>query len=428
VSQGLWLNDGGWRFRESSSDSTLLRDRQVYPHATLVADFDGDHRVDLLVIDDSGQMSPLYRNDGRAQFTHANAAAGINGSGWSMGASAGDYDGDGDIDVVTTHIDLLDGLRMAASAEGRESDPQVAERLAMVRRDMRGSLLYRNRGDGSFEEVAQQAGLGWVGEGAAGAEWIDYNNDGNLDLYVSNGLWSGGEEEFSSLFLRAAVLNNDTAAWEPLNEVTRLNPLIRRTVEPNPMLTVLREFRGHIEGGGALGDRPTLSMAGYQRNKLFRNNGDGSFTDVGYLEGADRTEDGYVIAPADIDNDGRQDLVLRHCDPAPGLNFESVTVLRNVGTTGNSLRIAARGSLNSTDGYGATVTAWVGGRRIVREIRAVSGAVQAEPVAFIGLGPASRAERVEIRWPTGATQVQRDVGSGRVVVREVRTETRLANR
>jgi hypothetical protein len=105
-----------------------------------------------------------------------------------------------------------------------------------------------------------------------------------------------------------------------------------------------------------------------------------------------------------------------------------VTVLRNVGSTGNSLRIAARGSQSSTDGYGATVTAWVGGRRIVREIRAVSGAVQAEPVAFIGLGPAARAERVEIRWPTGATQVQRDVGSGRVVVREVHAETRLANR
>jgi hypothetical protein len=345
-----------------------------------------------------------------------------------MGAAAGDYDGDGDIDVVTTHVDLLDGLRMAASGEGRESNPQVAERLAMVRRDLRGSMLYRNRGDGSFEEVSQQAGLGWVGEGAAGAEWIDYNNDGQLDLYVANGLWSGGEEEFSSLFLRAAVLGNDTGPWEPHDDITGQNPLARRVVEPNPILTVLREFRGHLDGTTGVAERPSLSMAGFQRNRLFRNNGDGSFTDVGYLEGADRTEDGYVIAPADIDNDGRQDLVLRHCDPSPGLAFESVTVLRNVGATGNSLRIAARGTQNSTDGYGATVTAWVGDRRIVREIRGVSGAVQGEPVAFIGLGAAQRADRVEIRWPTGATQVQQNVPSGRVVLREARAETRLATR
>ncbi len=428
VSQGLWLNQGGWRFRESSPDSTLARDRDVYPHATLVADFNGDHRADLLVIDDSGRVSPIYQNNGQAQFTRGNAAAGINGTGWSMGAAAGDYDGDGDIDVVTTHVDLLDGLRMAASGEGRESNPQVAERLAMVRRDLRGSLLYRNRGDGSFEEVSQQAGLGWVGEGAAGAEWIDYNNDGQLDLYVANGLWSGGEEEFSSLFLRAAVLGNDTGPWEPHDDITGQNPLSRRVVEPNPILTVLREFRGHLDGTAGVAERPSLSMAGFQRNRLFRNNGDGSFTDVGYLEGADRTEDGYVIAPADIDNDGRQDLVLRHCDPSPGLAFESVTVLRNVGATGNSLRVAARGTQNSTDGYGATVTAWVGNRRIVREIRGVSGAVQGEPVAFIGLGTAQRADRVEIRWPTGATQVQQNVPSGRVVLREARTDTRLATR
>lgn len=428
VSQGLWLNQGAWRFTESAPDSALARDRDVYPHATLVADFNGDHRSDLLVIDDSGRVSPVYQNAGGGSFARANSATGVNATGWSMGAAAGDFDGDGDTDVVTTHVDLLDGLRMAASAEGREGNPRVAERLSTMRRDLRGSMLYRNRGDGTFDEVTEQAGLGWVGEGAAGAEWIDYNNDGRLDLYVANGLWSGGEQEFSSLFLRAAVLGDDTRTWEAHDTVTGTNPLARRVLEPNPMLTVLREFRGHLDGAAGVAAAPSLSMAGYQRNKLFRNNGDGTFTDVAYLEAADRTEDGYVIAPADIDNDGRQDLVLRHCDPSPGLSFESLTVLRNVGATGNSLRIAARGGENSTDGYGATVTAFVGDRRIVREIRAVSGAVQGEPVAFIGLGAAQRADRVEIRWPTGATQVQQNVPSGRVVVREARAETRLARR
>ncbi len=428
VSQGLWLNRGAWRFQESAPDSPLVRDVDVYPHATLVADFNGDHRSDLLVVDDSGRVSPIYQNNGGGQFARANEAVGISATGWSMGAAAGDFDGDGDTDVVTTHVDLLDGLRMAASAEGREPDAQLAERLATVRRDLRGSMLFRNRGDGTFDEVAQQAGLGWVGEGAAGAEWIDYNSDGQLDLYVANGLWSGGDEEFSSLFLRAAVLSRDTEVWERHDDITGQNPAARRVLEPNPFLTVLREFRGRLDGAAGGGERPSLSMAGYQRNRLFRNNGDGTFTDVAFIEGADRTEDGYVIAPADIDADGRQDLVLRNCDPAPGVRFESVTVLRNVGAMGNSLRVAAVGATDNSDGYGATVTAWVGGRRIVREIRAVSGAVQGEPVAFIGLGAARRAERVEIRWPTGATQVQSDVAPGRVVLREARSEARVAAR
>lgn len=429
LSQGLWLNQGGWRFREMAAESGLGRDRDVYPHATLVADFNQDGRADLMVVDDSGRVSPVYRNDGAGHFRNVTQESGIQASGWSMAAAAGDFDGDGDTDVVTTHVDLLDGIRMAASAAGREQDRGVADRLATLQRELRGSLLFRNRGDGSFEEVSTQAGLGWVGEGAAGAEWVDYNSDGQLDLYVANGLWSGGDEEFSSLFLRAALLPNEPGSFEALDEVTGGSVFAPRRGEPNPMLTILREYRGQLASArGPLAASPTLSMAGHQRNRLFRNNGDGSFTEVGYLEGADRVEDGYVVATADYDSDGRQDLVLRHCDPAPGQRFESVTLLHNVGANGRSIRIDARNATSHVDGFGATVTAWVGGRRLVREIRAVSGAVQSEPVAFIGVGAAERVDRVEVRWPSGATQVVEGVNPGRIVLRQPTEGPRVAAR
>ncbi|MDP3213475.1 MAG: CRTAC1 family protein [Deltaproteobacteria bacterium] len=428
-SQGLWFNQGNWRFTESPADSVLVQAREVYPHATLVSDLDRDGRVDLLVVDDSGRVSPVYHNDGNGRFHDVTVQSGLSAPGWSMGAAAGDFDGDGAMDLVTTNVALLDSTRMAASAEGREADPELARRFADLRRSQTGTLLYHNRGDGTFEEVGQRSGIDWVGEGAAGAEWIDYNSDGRLDLYVANGLWSGGEEDFSSLFTRATLLGRNSGEWEAGDEVTGVPVFAARGREPNPILTILREFRGGLGNPLApwTATAPTLSMAGSQRNRLYRNNGDGSFTEVGYLEGADAQEDGYVIAPADIDADGRQDLVLRNCDPAPGRRYETVSVLHNVGASGHSLRVSARGESNS-DGFGATVTVWVGDRRIVREIRAVSGAAQGEPGAFIGLGTAQRADRVEIRWPDGRVQNLGSVPAGPLVMRERAAAAHVAAR
>ena len=427
-SQGLWFNQGNWRFTESPADSVLVQAREVYPHATLVSDLDHDGRVDLLVVDDSGRVSPVYHNDGDGRFHDVTVQSNLDSPGWSMGAAAGDFDGDGAMDLVTTNVELLDATRMAASAEGRETDPELARRFADVRRSQSGVRLYHNRGDGTFE-AAQRSGVDWVGEGAAGAEWIDYNNDGRLDLYIANGLWSGGGEDFSSLFTRAALLGQGSAEWEPGDEVTGIPVFAARGREPNPILTILREFRGELANPLApwTATAPTLSMAGAQRNRLYRNNGDSSFTEVGYLEGADAQEDGYVIAPSDLDGDGRQDLVLRHCDPAPGRRYETVSVLHNVGAGGNSLRISARGEHN-TDGFGATVTVWVGDRRIVREIRAVSGAAQGEPGAFIGLGAAQRADRVEIRWPNGHVQSLGSVSAGPLMMQERASAAHVAAR
>ena len=234
---------------------------------------------------------------------------------------------------------------------------------------------------------------------------------------------------FDAKTIRPVYVEIQKEEWEPGDEVTGIPVFAARGREPNPILTILREFRGELANPLApwTATAPTLSMAGAQRNRLYRNNGDSSFTEVGYLEGADAQEDGYVIAPSDLDGDGRQDLVLRHCDPAPGRRYETVSVLHNVGAGGISLRISARGEHN-TDGFGATVTVWVGDRRIVREIRAVSGAAQGEPGAFIGLGAAQRADRVEIRWPNGHVQSLGSVSAGPLMMQERASAAHVAAR
>ena len=152
-------------------------------------------------------------------------------------------------------------------------------------------------------------------------------------------------------------------------------------------------------------------MAGNQRNRLFRNNGDGTFTEVGYLENADRMEDGYIVAPVDINNDGIQDLVLRNTDPAPENSYPSVIALQNT-MTANAVNISLEGINSNRDGIGAMVTAFIGEQTIIREVRSVNGAVQTQAGAYIGLGNAAQIDRLEVRWPSGLTTVQNNVQPG----------------
>ncbi|MDP3213503.1 MAG: FG-GAP-like repeat-containing protein [Deltaproteobacteria bacterium] len=418
--QGLWLNQGDWRFLETAQLAQSEPANGVFPHAALATDLNGDARPDLVVVDDSGRPSTVFRNEGRGEFVESTRAMGLAVPGWGMGVSAGDYDGDGHNDLVLTHVAFAGGERAEAflaspAAQGlaREARSEITNTAA------RGVTLFHNRGDGTFEDVTLRAGVPWGGAGPAGAEFIDFNNDGALDIYVTNGLWSGGEQDYESQFLLMSY-DRDTRD----SNLTDLGMSLPGSSGPaaNPVLAMLRDFRGSLDNprGAALSDRPTLSLGGYQRNRLFRNNNDGTFTDVGFLEGADLIEDGYQTAPVDIDGDGRQDLVVRNCDMTPGRPAAPLVVLRNTGATGRSLTVALRGAGANNKGVGAQVTATVGGRRMLREVRSVNGAIQTDPAVFFGLGAAERVEGLQVRWPSGRHERFADVTTGRVELVEGR--------
>ncbi|TNF23394.1 MAG: CRTAC1 family protein [Deltaproteobacteria bacterium] len=416
AANGVWLNDGQWNFTEIPSKSG------GFPHAAMVSDLDRDGDPDLVVVDDSGLESQVYLNDGKGKMTEGNAATGIHIRGFAMAAAQSDFDGDGRLDVTTTAIDLSDGHRLAASWLDR-TEGKLHDALAELDRGLAGNLLFKSTGAG-FEDVTAEAGLGFAGEAPAGVNFVDYNGDGHPDIYVSNGLWSGaGDQELSSLFVRSLLRGEETPIFKSGDDPTAMSG-------PNPVLDILREFKGDLAqaSGPAISDAPTLTMAGYERNRLFRNNGDGTFTEVGYLEGADRIEDGYVVAAADFDGDGRQDLMLRNCDPAPGVHFKTVTLLKNQGEGFHTLTVFARGAKSNADGIGALVTATVGGRQIVRPIESTNGAIQGEPVAYFGLGAAARVDRLEVRWPSGLVESFDGVASGIVRLDEGKGMVALAGR
>jgi hypothetical protein len=271
-------------------------------------------------------------------------------------------------------------------------------------------MLFQNNGDGTFSQVKDNALSKWSGEAAAAGEWIDYNHDGLLDYYIPNGLWSSGDEKLDSLFFRYDIttfadplytgIKSDEQLKKELGSEMMTNDVhggsnyvVSNQEIANPVLRLLRNYKNDSQ-------KHALSLGGFQHNSLFRNNGDGTFTEVGYLENADRIEDGYIVASVDIDNDGRQDLVLRNTDPALGNSYPPVLLLRNNQENGSYACVHVD-QLSNKNPFGAKVYAEVNGKKLVREIRSVNGAVQAEPVATFGLGSATSAKNVEVHWPDG---------------------------
>jgi hypothetical protein len=138
------------------------------------------------------------------------------------------------------------------------------------------------------------------------------------------------------------------------------------------------------------------SLNGRERNVLFRNDGDGTFLDVAWVNDADRIEDGRGLSVIDVDGDGRLDLVLRNYR-------QPAQVLRNVGPGGHWIEFVLAGVRSNRDAVGARLRVRTGQRWQTREVTAGSGFLSGSRlVQHVGLGPYATADEVEILWPSGA--------------------------
>ena len=410
ASQGIWFNQGNWTFEEANDENSVVSDNDTYAHAAASTDLDGDGWIDLLVVDDSGRINPVFRNSGSGNFETLGEDSGLHYTGMSMGVTTGDFNNDGLLDIMSSHVALNASSRIAYSMDGLTEPGTTLDRLMEhVRNKYVDMQLFVNNGDGTFTDTTATANLNWSGEAAGAGEWLDYNHDGLLDYYLPNGLYSSGEDSLDSLFTRAdfllfgpASIGDTSAESIPFNIVNDVSggAIFSKSTEggANPVLTLLRNYKNNT-------DKPSLSFAGQQHNALYRNNGDGTFTEVGFLEGVDRIEDGYIVAPVDIDGDGKQDMVLRNTDPALGYTYQPVVALHN-NLPGNTLTVQLHSPDGNTDGLGARVTAYIGDSIQSREIRSVNGAVQAEPVAYFGLGEntVDTITKIVVTWPGGAQQ------------------------
>jgi len=363
-------------------------------------DYDGDGWPDLYVANDFGRKT-LYHNRRDGTFEDVTTAAGALAYGAGMSASWGDYDNDGRLDLYVAQIRSESSWFAAAPTVDRymlnsfrqgvwktdmplylEIFHQSGAAFVDVFRQMAsGNTLLRNRGDGTFEDVSTRAGAnppGWYW----GSVFADFDNDGWQDIYTADG-W---------------VYNDKGTEIE----LDFLDNVVSRQAEYKTGVFFDPKHFGRS------------SWHGWERNRHLRNQGDGSFVEVGRAVGDDLLLNSRGVAVADFWNRGVLDL-------AVAASTDRHALLRNELPAGdgrhNWLELELVGTRSNRDAVGARVTVEAGGRRQIREVALGDGYGSQNSLRLhFGLGTAPAAEAVTVRWPkSGIVQRFAAVAANRIV-------------
>ena len=375
----LLHNDGHGRFVDVTDAAGLDQNNDRFSFAPAWADYDEDGWPDLLVANDFGRKN-LYHNEGlvngQIRFKDVAAEAGVEDYGAGMSAAFVDYDNDGHLDIYTGNMWTAAGQRVTAQPGFKpDAPPEIRD---IYRRHVRGNSLFRNRGDGTFEDVTLAAGAEF-GRWAWSSDAFDFDSDGWDDLYVANGMFTRDAEDPS--------LDVDSFFWR---QVVAQSPLTRK---PGAAYDDGWRATNRLVSNGA--------QAQHERNVLLRNDGKGQFDDVSATAGLDLDQDGRSFAVFDYDLDGDPDLVLLAPRSSPQLRL-----FRNdYAGRGATLAVRLIGTRSNRDAIGARVTVETDQLRVTRIVQAGSGFIsQHSKELLFGLGSSKEIRRATIVWPSGLTQ------------------------
>jgi len=317
VPNNLYRNNGDGTFTDISKVSAIA-DHASWGMGTVCADYDNDSDTDILVANDVS-ANFVFRNDGTGKFEEVGLITGFaydlhGDEQGSMGVDCGDYDNDGWLDFYAT---------------------SYQRQLA---------TLYKNLGDGIFEDVTLRtgAGTGTLPNVTWGNSFVDFDNDGDRDLFVAC---------------------------------------------------------GHLQDNVELYDGTTTY---FERNILLMNTGDGKFVDV-----TEKSGDGMQIVLSsrgagfdDLDNDGDIDVVILNSRQGP-------TILRNDSPAkGHWLQVRLRGVKTNRDGVGAQVRVTTGDLKLLDEVHSGRGYQSHYGMRLhFGLGSRNKVDRIEVRWIGGGVDV-----------------------
>src|SRR5438270_250464 len=392
----------GIKFVHFKGNEGTSINREEFGPGLCVADFDGDGWQDIYFVNGRDLYNrgitlsnALYRNNGNGTFTDVTDKAGVPGTGYGLGCVWGDYDNDGFPDLFVTQY-------------GR-------------------NVLYHNNGDGTFTDVTDKAGVAGLEFGTlfhSGATFFDYDRDGKLDLYVGGYVALGPDSKRycqlggvrSSCPPQAyggspdiLYHNNGDGTFTNVTKAAKIyqpegkNLSVGAVDYDNDGWLDLFIANGHVYPEV---EQVTPEIHYKQINTLFHNEGNGKFVETTRQAGigAQKPYVGRGVAFADFDNDGFIDLVV-------GNNGDPPLLLHNSGNNANHfINFKLVGVKSNRDAMGAKVRVVAGAISQIREIAGGGSYLsQSDLRANFGLGKATRAETVEVQWPSGQHQVFRNV-------------------
>ncbi len=365
---------------------------------TVFGDYNDDGFPDLYVVNDFGRNT-LYRNNGDGTFTDVTVASNTLSYGAGMNATFGDYDNDGRLDLYVTNIrseyawfaepptirrymynSFAQGVWLTDMPLYLEIFRQSGFGFVGVFQQMAsGNSLLRNKGDGTFEDVTWKASAnppGWFW----GAGMYDFDNDGWKDIYAADG-W---------------VYNDPGTEIE----LDFLNNVVSKQAEYKTGLFFSPDHFGQT------------SWHGWEHNRMLRNNGDGTFVEIGRPSGSDLLTNSRGVAVADFWNRGSLDI-------AVAASTDRHALLKNeIGDRRHWFAVALEGTQSNRDAVGARVTVRVGGQLQMREVVLGDGyGSQSTLRQYFGVGDAEKIDELTVHWPkSGTVQTFRDLQPNQLVL------------
>ena len=447
LSNALYRNNGDGTFADVTQEAGLSGEEGFYM-GVVVGDYDNDGFPDLYVT--GVGESKLYHNEGNGRFLDVTETAGVaNSETWGTSGAFFDYDNDGLLDLMV--INYLDWspetntpCETGGPGTGSYCHPRTYQGLP--------ARLYRNTGGGAFEDTSEKSGVGRVRGRGLGIVCFDFDDDGLVDVFAANDamenfLWkNNGDGTFTDVAWEAGVAFNEDGLPEAsmgvhitdLNhdgrqdlfvthyhyELNRLymsakdgsysDATVRWGLAQRAQRTVgfgtwfldfdsdglqdIAIVNGHVIDNIDL-VLPKVTHA--EPREMYRNTGSG-FVDVSAAMGEEftRRRVGRGLAVGDFDNDGDPDLLVSN-------NGGPAELLRNDGKEANHwLGLGLTGTKSNRDGIGAKITLRAG--EWVRHFQATGGASYlsaSDPRLLIGLGQTEKVDTVTIRWPSGVVQV-----------------------
>ncbi len=455
----LYRNQGDGTFRDVTQQAGLST--PLYGMGMAAADYDNDGDPDLLLT--AVGPNRFYRND-NGTFTDISSTVGIKDDGWSTSAMFFDYDNDGHLDLyVANYVAWSEETDLWCTLDGETKAYCTPETYTGV-----SSTLYRNQGDGTFQDVTRQAGVYSEDGKSLGVALLDFNDDDWLDLVVANDTQpdflfkNNGDGTFEDVSITSGMAldengkaragmgidvgvvddtgeetlfignfaNEMIGVYRDLGEGTYLDRAAASRIGRSSLLSLsfglflfdvdldtdldLFVANGHVQPEvEAIQQAVTFKQA----PQLFVNTGNGRFADTSAQAGPGFGTPivGRGAAYADYDLDGDLDVLVTTNADRPRF-FQN-----NLANAANQfVRVTLEGAQSNRDGIGAKVTAYIAGKAHPRMVKTGSSfASQSELALTFGLGTAAQVDSLIVRWPSGTTHTLGPVSKGETIhVRE----------